>query len=151
MLDSNTIQTFDRNRRRFYRGYVFSFGLFCIVCIVRAICKSFGPLPSWLDSTLFVSLMATVILQLYFLIMLSQMKKKAMHDPALKEVLADELTQYHQMKAWKYAFLSTIGCLFLITIVSIFVPIHETITIVTPAFLTGAGAYHFSFWWMEKE
>src|SRR5215471_10510530 len=134
MLDSSTIQAFDRNRRRYFRGYVFSFGLFFIDCIVRMVCKLSGSLSSTLDSVLFVVLILTILLQLYFFTMLSRLKAKARHNPELKEILSDELTQYHQMKAWKYAFLSTIGCLFLITTISAFiVPIHETTTIVFPA------------------
>ena len=152
MLDRSTIETFDRNRRQFYRGYVFSFGLFFIVCITRLICKLSGYLPSWLDTSLFVALILSIVIQLYFFFRLSRLKAQAKQDPELKEILADELTQYHQMKAWKYAFLATVGSLFLIAMISAFVvPIHEITAILTPVLLTGAGAYHISFWWMEKE
>jgi hypothetical protein len=152
MADSETIEAFDRKRRQYYRGYVVGVAVSAMACVVRLVITIFGPLSPWLSNLLFTGLMISIAVQLYFFARLSRIKAQASQDPELKAVIADELTQFHQMKAWKYAFLSTVACLLAILFISaFFAPIHEITTVVTLTLLVGAGAYHVCFWYMERE
>ena len=87
----------------------------------------------------------------YFLMRMDSLRRLARNNAELRAFLQDELIKYHEMKAWKYGFISMAACLAVFVVLSVFIDLKDTNAVVFTALWVGFGGYHLSFYRMERE
>jgi len=147
----NNVELFDRKRRVNYRGWVIGFIIFTVLWVVRFGLKWAGIQSEILDWALGIGLALTIPLMFYFLIRMNSLRLQARYNPELNALLQDELVRYHEMRAWKFGFISMAACLGVFVVLSVFLDLKDTNAVVFTALWAGFGGYHLSFYSMERE
>ena len=147
---TNQIEKLDRDRRKYLKGYLVGASIFLMAWIINFIFKMPKFELQHLRTYTLIILLASLPIQLYYVHQLNSIKTKMKNDPELRSALNNELVQLHAIKAWKAAFISTIGCVSLLAILSSFFPIDDLKFVAITTILVGSSVYHLAFLIMER-
>lgn len=144
------IEKLENDRRRNTKGFFLVQSLFLIFWLLRFFLRSSGILYSQLRTIGIIVLVAALIAQVYYVIKLASIAKKMKSDPEIFSALNNELVQLNELKSWKAAFFSTVGCLLFLGLISFLFPIKDLIFVILTAILAGSGAYNLAFLVLDR-
>jgi hypothetical protein len=147
---SNQIEKLESERRKNTKGLFLVQSLFLLFWLLRFFLRSSGILYEPMRSIGIAVLIAALIAQVYYVIKLAYIAKKMKSDPELFSALNNELVQLNELKSWKTAFFSTVGCLLFLGLISFIFPIEDLIFVILTAILTGSGAYNLAFLVLDR-
>ena len=144
------IEKLESDRRRNTKGLFLVQSLFLVFWLLRFFLKTSGVLDKPLQSLGIIVLVAALIAQVYYVIKLASVAKKMKSDPEIFSTLNNELVQLNELKSWKAAFFSTVGCLLFLGLISFIFPIEDLIFVILTAVLAGSGAYNLTFLVLDR-
>jgi hypothetical protein len=150
MKMTENIEAIDRKRRTILRVYLIGAALFFASWLARFILRETGVLPSGLSLALAVLLMAGTGVLVYSFVGMLGIRKKMLSDPALKEILNDELVRLNTMKAFRYGFFAMMGGLAFFAVFNFISPVKDFFAAILTLFFVGAWGYMFAFCKLER-
>ncbi len=147
---TNQIEILDEKRRRFRGGHLIGFGVFFVAWIIRSVLKVAETENDLAYTVLMVLLLLSVLFQAYFAVKGKAIEDEIKKEPYLKEALNNELIRLYELKAWRVAFFSVIGFIFLVAVASLFVEYHDVMLIFLTTFLVGFGTYNIAIFVLDR-
>lgn len=147
---TNQIEILDEKRRKFRGGHLVGFSVFFVAWIIRAVLKVVEIENDLAYTVLMVLLLLSVLFQAYFAIKGKAIEDEIKKEPFLKEALNNELIRLYELKAWRVAFFSVIGFIFLVAVASLFVEYNDIMLIFLTTFLVGFGAYNVAVYILDR-
>jgi hypothetical protein len=118
---TNQIEILDEKRRKYRGGYLVGFGVFFVAWIIRSVLKVAEIENDLAYTILMILLLLSALFQAYFAVKGKAIEDEIKKEPYLKEALNNELIRLYELKAWRVAFFSVVGFVFLVAIASLFV------------------------------
>jgi len=148
---TNPIEIADRQQRIYWKRFLLTFFIFLGLMGVRAVFYyGFGKYELNSKPIGIVVLIITVfvlIIQLFFLIKLIQLKNRINADPQLKEaILEDEIENLNAIKSWRPAFLAAIATPFVFLMISTFLPFNDLLVVALSTIIIGSITYLTSYY-----
>jgi hypothetical protein len=147
----NMIEILDCKRQNYLKGYLIGFIVFFLVWVLRFILITNRISSDAVLTTVMVILLGSVLFQAIFAVRLNLIKQKIRRDPDLHAALHNELVQLFELKAWRTAFFSAIGCLIIIAVMSFFMPVADTVFVVLTVIMAGFGGYHLTLYILNRK
>jgi hypothetical protein len=144
------IELLDEKRRKFRGGHLIGFGVFFVAWIIRSVLKVAEVDNDWVYTILMVVLLLAAIFQSYFAIQGKRIEDEIKKEPFLQEALNNELIRLYELKAWRVAFFSVIGFIFLAAVASLFVEYNDIMLIFLTTFLVGFGTYNTAIYVLDR-
>jgi len=139
---STQIELLDEKRRQYRGGHLKGFAVFFTAWIARTALEIAGVENDLADTILMILLLLSALFQGYYGIKGKRIEDEIRKEPFLQEALNNELIRLYELKAWRVAFFSVIGFVFLAAIVSLFVEFNDIMLIFLTTFLVGFGTYN---------
>ena len=136
------IETYDRSRKQYRGGLIFSSIVFFIAWIGYIVVRLSSRSMQVLHLIVMITLIASLIVQVYFALRSTLLERRIKKDPQLKEALNNELVEQNELKAWRASFFSVIGFAAITAIISFFVQINDMMLVVLTTFLVGFGTHN---------
>jgi hypothetical protein len=150
MMD-NEIESIDRKRRSFLRGYLVAFAVFVILMIIRFFFRAADLNREPVGIAVLVGLVIAVAVQAIYMMGLAFLQRRIRKDPSLREALDNELVRLCELRSWKTAFFASIGTAFFFALVAFFYPICDLMLVALMATVVGAGAYRAAFYFIYRD
>jgi hypothetical protein len=140
----------NQKRNRYRGAYLIALGAFFIIWITRSALRISGREDGMLGDALLVFLFVCVGIQSFFVMKEVRLKMEMKQDPALREMMNDELVRLNELKAWRTAFFALIGYICLMVVLSLIVDIPDLGRVLVTALLVGFGAYNVAAYWLNR-
>lgn len=144
------IEILDEKRRKYRGGHLIGFGVFFVAWIIRSVFKVVEIDTDLGYTILLIVLLLSVLVQMYFAVKAKTVEGEIRKDAFLKEALNNELIRLYELKAWRAAFFSVIGFVFLVAVASLFVKYNDVMLIFITAFLVGFGTYNITVYVLDR-
>jgi hypothetical protein len=150
MKMTEDIEAIDRKRRTILRVYLIGAALFFASWLARFFLRQTGVLHAGLSLGLAVLLLAGTGVLVYSFVGMLGIRKKMLSDPALKEILNDELVRLNTMKAFRYGFFAMMGGLVFFAVFNFISPVKDFFAAILTLFFAGAWGYMFAFYKLDR-
>jgi hypothetical protein len=147
---TNQIEILDEKRRKFRGGHLIGFGVFFVAWIIRSVLKVAEIENDLVYTILMIVLLLSALFQAYFGVKGKRIEDAIKKEPFLQEALNNELIRLYELKAWRVAFFSVIGFIFLVAVVSLFVEYNDIMLIFLTTFLVGFGTYNIAIYILDR-
>jgi hypothetical protein len=147
---TNQIEILDEKRRKYRGGYLVGFGVFFVAWIIRSVLKVAEIENDLAYTILMILLLLSALFQAYFAVKGKAIEDEIKKEPYLKEALNNELIRLYELKAWRVAFFSVVGFVFLVAIASLFVEYNDIMLIFLTTFLVGFGTYNIAIYVLDR-
>lgn len=143
-------ELYNQRRIRYQKGYLSGLVVFFVVWIIRSTLKIMDAEAGFLESILLIILIACVAVQAFYALKENLIKIEMNKDPSMQEAMQDELMQLNELKAWRTAFFSLVGFIFIVAILSLFIQFNDMMLIFITALLIGFGSYNSTVFWLNR-
>jgi hypothetical protein len=147
---STQIEILDEKRRRYRSGNVKGFAVFFVAWITRTALKIACVENDLVYTILLILLLFSALYQGYYGIKGKRVEDEIRKEPFLQEALNNELIRLYELKAWRVAFFSVIGFVFIAAVVSLFVEFNDVMLIFLTTFLVGFGTYNTAIYLLDR-
>ena len=144
------IEILDEKRRKYRGGHLVGFGVFFVAWIIRSVLKVAEIEYDLAYTILMILLLLSALFQAYFAVKGKAIEDEIKKEPHLKEALNNELIRLYELKAWRVAFFSVIGFIFLVAVASLFVEYNDVMLIFITTFLVGFGTYNIAVYVLDR-
>ena len=94
------IEAYDRSRKRYRGGLILSSIVFFVAWIGYVVVRLSSRSMQVLHIFVMVTLIASLIVQVYFALRSTLLERRIKKNPQLKEALNNELVEQNELKAW---------------------------------------------------
>jgi hypothetical protein len=140
----------DQKRRKFRGGHLIGFSVFFVAWIIRSALKVAESENDLVYTILMILLLLSALFQAYYAIKGKRIEDEIKKEPFLEEALNNELIRLYELKAWRTAFFSVIGFIFLVAVISLFVEFNDIMLIFLTTFLVGFGTYNLTIYVLDR-
>lgn len=147
----NEIEKIDRQRRTYLLGYLVAFAVFVVLMITRFFFRAGDLNREPIGIIVLWGLIASVVIQAFYMMRLSFLQRKIRNDAGLKEALDNELVRLYETRSWKAAYIASVATAFFFAVVGFFYPICDLMLVALSVTIVGAGAYRAAFFIMYRE
>ena len=118
--------------------------------IIRLVFKVMEIENDIIETIIMVILLLSALFQGYYGIKGKRIEDEIRKEPFLQEALNNELIRLYELKAWRVAFFSVIGFVFLAAVASLFVAFNDIMLIFLTTFLVGFGTYNIAIYVFDR-
>ncbi|MGD8456367.1 MAG: hypothetical protein PVF83_08290 [Anaerolineales bacterium] len=147
---STRIEMLDEKRRRYRGGHLKGFAVFFVAWMARTALMIVGVENDLVYTILMIVLLLSALFQGYYGIKGKRIEDEIRKEPFLQEALNNELIRLYELKAWRVAFFSVIGFVFVAAVVSLFVEFNDIMLVFLTTFLVGFGTYNIAIYVLDR-
>jgi len=144
------IEYLDQQRMKFLKWYLVSFTIFMLLMLTRHFFRLGGFNAQPIGIAVLIGLIATLILQVIFIVRSALLERDIRQDPRLEAALNNELVKSLETQSWIAAYIGSAGMTLFFAITWSFYPICDPVTICLSAIAAGAGANRAHFYFRYK-
>jgi hypothetical protein len=140
----------NQKRNRYRGAYLVALAVFFITWIARSALRLSGGEDGMLGDALLILMYVCLGIQTFFVVKEVRLKMEMKQDPALREMMNDELVRLNELKAWRTAFFALIGYICLMVVLSLIIDFPDLGRVLVTGLLVGFGAYGASAYWLNR-
>ena len=147
---TNRFEQLNQKRNLCRRAYLLALAAFLISWIARLVLRFSGREDGMPGDALLIIMFVCLAIQSFFVVKEVRLKTVMKQDPALREMMNDELVRLNELKAWRTAFLALVGYIVLVIVLQLFFDIPDMGRVLVTGLLVGLGAYSTAAYWLNR-
>jgi hypothetical protein len=144
------IELLDRQRLRAMQWFCIGFIVFMPLTMVRFFLRLSGLNTQPIGYIILAFMIAALIVVGSCTLVLALLGRRIATDPRLQAALHNEFVQSLRIRSWKAAYLGAVGSVVFFALAELFYPICDPMMIALTTILSGAGAYHLTFYFRYR-